>query len=1097
MLFTENYQLASVVAGETLDPLEDSRRFLVIDRQLLGLFQVFGNGVISGWDVSDAGGLSVAISPGTGNVYYMSAQTTVAATVTGLVPNSTNYVYAQATNTTRFDRGVAFVSDVVLFGAGQQILLAKVVTGASGISSIDMTVRNDIGYIATIKGLINAHRHRGLPDNPTKIDLSQEVTGQLPGYRIDGLDASLIRSGRIPSPRLPLIAHGDLEDAGVLTHAQLDTFVRDLSNPNARLLGEIGSVNLMQLYLAFKHIWNEVDTYATNLLVMVPGITNDAFTDYAATTAVVDKANHTIQGVPSLGGQLVTASFSTQQDFLSATLESNIQVGTDNTGPFFTLTRPVTELIVEDFSDVFSNGSAIPGWTLTTIAAESTTSFLSDDTEKVDGAYSAKLSVDQQMRVQVTKAFATPQDWTGYNELDLYVQTLSADHGKIVFQTLTTVAGQYVEVDSFTLLEPNQTTTSFLKVTRDISNVTRNSITAINIYTDTALGWDLSAFALNIDSIELNNNLYFSPTGLIRFRLQGPQASHWAAISWAGDPNGGTIEARARTAPSYATFDQSNMSVFSPFIATSGADPNVPDNRAIELEVDLVAASGNASAPVVRSVTVSYITNAVSGGLTIDTTAEWLRATQMENAEVIDIGGTPDLGQVQINGRNDTGDVVYGTQYGVQQASIGGSAFGTVYATPVAGFGGGKLPLSPYQATQTNYGYKTSSFGGCNTVIRQQDRTYIVTDTLNDRIVVFDKDGNPLSGLMSNNVANVADLYPIGAVYNPTSGTLYVPWSMPISLASMDLSQITISGAGLSITLSNLADTVSRIAAPNAQAATSNVSPIVLSVAHAGEISQFLGSASTLNAALFVSIGPTAAKEGVNTSAANYATLLTPRGLPLFVGDFAFCAGIYHPIGLSITAAGNWLVANAKPLLTTTTGSSGASGASGNDPLTGMPVSNITSTIEFVPSTGSTAFSDNSLDYSMLSLGNAIEINSDYVAVAGIVSKSGAATSSSGQSSDLAVLTGSRVGTVNVIEKSSGLVVSSQNTSDGTFAADVQVDEDGNLVIVEKSFANGLSQGRVVKIDQDGNVFFQFGLAEMASPNDVRVLSTGNMVVST
>ena len=220
----------------------------------------------------------------------------------------------------------------------------------------------------------------------------------------------------------------------------------------------------------------------------------------------------------------------------------------------------------------------------------------------------------------------------------------------------------------------------------------------------------------------------------------------------------------------------------------------------------------------------------------------------------------------------------------------------------------------------------------------------------------------------------------------------------------------------------------------------------------------------------------------------------------MFVGDFAFCAGIYHPIGLSITSAGNWLVANARPLLTTASGaaSSGVSGAAnlGNDPLTGMPVSNITSTIEFVPATGATVFSDNSLDYSLLSLGNAIEINSDYVAVAGIVAKTGSGSTASSQS-DLTVLTGSRQGVVKVIEKKSGLVVSTQNTSDGTFAADVQVDEDGNLVIVEKSFANGLSQGRVVKIDQDGNVFFQFGLAEMASPNDVRVLSTGNMVVST
>ena len=45
MRFTENYRLGSVIAGQPLDPLEDSRRMLTIDSQLLGLFEVFGNGV--------------------------------------------------------------------------------------------------------------------------------------------------------------------------------------------------------------------------------------------------------------------------------------------------------------------------------------------------------------------------------------------------------------------------------------------------------------------------------------------------------------------------------------------------------------------------------------------------------------------------------------------------------------------------------------------------------------------------------------------------------------------------------------------------------------------------------------------------------------------------------------------------------------------------------------------------------------------------------------------------------------------------------------------------------------------------------------------
>ena len=128
-----------------------------------------------------------------------------------------------------------------------------------------------------IKTLINQHKHKGGNENPSKIDLSSEVMNQLPGYRIEGIDASKIVSGRIPSSRLPVLEHSDLLHSGILTHGQLDSFVRNLSNPNVRLLGELSTINLLQLYMAMKHIWNEVDQQTTNMLVMVPGITPDSF----------------------------------------------------------------------------------------------------------------------------------------------------------------------------------------------------------------------------------------------------------------------------------------------------------------------------------------------------------------------------------------------------------------------------------------------------------------------------------------------------------------------------------------------------------------------------------------------------------------------------------------------------------------------------------------------------------------------------------------------------------------------------------------------------------------------------------------------------
>lgn len=1122
MLFTENYKLGSVVAGEALDPREDSRRFLVIDRQLLGLFQVFGNGIVAGWDVTDGGGLTASISPGRGHVAFLSGESTDVSTVP-LLPNVVNYVYAQAIETTRFDRVVRFFSDVVLFNSGQQILLAAVTTNSSAIVTIDTSGRNDISFLQEIKDLINKHRHRGGPDNPTKIDLTQEVFGQLPGFHIDNIDASKVSTGILPPARLPLLEHSDLLDSGVLTHAQLDSFVRNLTNPNIRLLGELSCTNLLQLYLAFKHIWNDVDAFTTNLLVMIPGISPDALTDFIHTTAVIDKSNHLIQGVPSLGGQLVTTTFRTVTDFNNARLNSNIDISSDANGAFFQLTKPLTQQIVDSFDNVFQNNTAFPDWTVATIPSANNTVFVSDSTEKVDGPFSAKFNVDEQVRVQVTKIFSVVQDWTPFNEIQASIQTLSPAHGKIILQTLTFDGTNYVEIDSFTLLNTNETTVGFRKVVHDITNATRNKVAAIRIYTDTSLGWDLSKFVVNIDQIQLNNNLFFNGSGRIRFRVKTPQKSHWAAVSWQGETNGGSIQARSRTAPSFQTFDESTSSVFSSFTTVDGDDPKVPDNRCIETEIALAAGNGATTTPVVRSVTISYITNSASSGLTIDTVDDFLRATKLVNAAV----EMP--GDVVIDGRIDVGDVVYGIQHSVQQTSLSDQGSVSVFGTPVIGIDGTSLPLSPLQAAQNTLALRQGNLNGVASVERLQDRSFLVADTLNDRIVVFDRDGKVLSAFASNNVRNQKDLYPLSVSYNQNNKTLYIAWSNNVSLASLDLSKMVISGSGLSITLSNVTDKVVRLVGPNTQQQSSNVSPILLSNIHAGELTAFFQDSSVSDQRLFLNIDPSAAKEGINADNKNFATLVGPRGIPIFVGNLQFITGLYRPINIYRTLAGNWLICNAKPLLVDST--------TNVDPLTGVDPKTVTSVIEIDPASGAITFSDNSVDFSLLTLGSAVEINSRYMAIAGVVVGKGvpnitttssitatvgggvvqqtsttttgtAATTSSGGSSttssvktDFDVLS-SRVGIVNIIERQSGRVVFSQNTSDGTFAADVQVDAEGNLVTVEKSFNTtsataNTTQGRVLKLDEDGNVFFQFGMAELASPNDVRVLSTGNLVVST
>jgi hypothetical protein len=1120
MRFTEHYRLGSVEPGEPLSALEDSRRFLTIDRQLLGLFQVFGNGVIEGWSISQSGGLTVTVSPGRGHVYFMSASTIDPRVVTDLVPNATNHIYAQAIDLTRFNRDVFFFADTTLFNSGQMILLGAVVTDGTGVVSIDESVRNDIGFIETIKTLINQHRHRGGADSPSKVDLSSEVTGKLPGFRVGDFDASKVASGRLAAGRLPTIEHGDLLHSGVLTHAQLDSFVRNLSNPNVRLLGELSSINMLQLYLAYKHSWNEVDAFSTNLMVMIPGITPDSFTDYAATTAVVDRFNHAIMGIPSVAGELHRTTFSTEQDYLEARIRVNLDPKkTPTEVDYLQLTRPETEQIVEGFDNVFAQATEYPQWTLRTIASNDNSEFTSDSSTKVDGAFSAKFNLDQSFQVQVTREFSSagtdePQNWANFNQLDLSIASLSGTHGQIRFQILgpRDVDGNLTVLDDFSVLEAGELTTGFKKVIRDILPLVRTRIMGLRIYTDTALGWDITQPAIiNVDTIKISNTLFFDPSGSIRFRVSTPQPAKWASITWDADLNGGRIQARARSGPNFEVFDQGTLVPFSAASDQNGFDPLISDNVAFEVEVQVVANSARTASPSLRSVTVSYITPSEVRGLTLDSSQDFMRASKLSNVRV----DSP--GQVLIDGRVDAGDYLWGNASSLQQTD----AFGT----PTLGITGSNLPISPLQASKLQLLFRQPGLSGVAHAKRLDDRTYLVADTFNDRVILFDQNGNVLRMVATNNARANKELYPLGAAYNQESDVLYVTWSTNVSLKNVDLSKFTISGTGIVFSLSSVLDSVVAPLGEKAALTEGNVIPVKLGDTHAGELESYLSSADVTDPRIFLNVSPGAVNEVVNSDNLNFATLAGPRGIPVFVGPVTFNTALHRPISVAVTSEGNWLISNSKPLLT----------KDGADPVTGVGREEITSVVEVIPDTGEVVFSDNSVDFSILTLGGAVEVNERYIAVAGIstdedpptttdedeetiqslgggtvlgsadaaeattdgattTTTTESTTSSSGKS-DFDEL-GKFRGRVKIIEKSSGRVVYDQSTSDGTYAADVQSDPDGNLTVVEKAFDDQIGRGRVVKIDEDGNVFFQYGTGEFASFNDVRVLSTGNMVVS-
>ena len=101
MGFTPNLGLSYFDFGDRLDAAinvqKEIDRFLLIDKELFGLYNVVGNGVISGWLVEDNGftteqGISISITPGIGIINFLASESTFPDVITALPINSQFFV---------------------------------------------------------------------------------------------------------------------------------------------------------------------------------------------------------------------------------------------------------------------------------------------------------------------------------------------------------------------------------------------------------------------------------------------------------------------------------------------------------------------------------------------------------------------------------------------------------------------------------------------------------------------------------------------------------------------------------------------------------------------------------------------------------------------------------------------------------------------------------------------------------------------------------------------------------------------------------------------------------------------------------------------
>lgn len=166
------------IDGQAVGAAEYDSLVRILDAQVVGALEGLGEGLIEGGEVSAGTGLAVdvtalkaVVDTAKGKCYLATAATVQ---VSGLTPNTTAYLFAQAnleteggTDDSRETAVVVFdteTSDTPLLGA---TLLAKVVTGADAVTS----VTDERSYITAVAALA------GLTDFQDQIDALEVAVG--------------------------------------------------------------------------------------------------------------------------------------------------------------------------------------------------------------------------------------------------------------------------------------------------------------------------------------------------------------------------------------------------------------------------------------------------------------------------------------------------------------------------------------------------------------------------------------------------------------------------------------------------------------------------------------------------------------------------------------------------------------------------------------------------------------------------------------------------------------------------------------------------------------------------------------------------------
>jgi len=796
MKWTTKYQLGYFEENDYTVSSVELQRWETLDAQLYSLFAVLGNGIISGWTLLPSSGLSIAVAAGSGHVNFVSVESTSNSIISGLLASSRSYIYAALQSDSYWTQDVSFVARTTLDTTGEILYLGYVDTDATSVTDVNMDGRTNLGFLDLIQTLISEHRHIGGEDNPSPINLSTDVQGIINQSSLPDLDASIIQTGTIDQDRLPLIDHiTKLINQGTLTHAQLDSFVESLNITGASLMGETSTIDLLQLIMAMKHVYPDIDKYLVNEIAYIPGISPDDYVDWDNTTATVDVlpasegGTHTITGEASDGKNAYTYTWDSETEFDDGTNE-NVVISGDTVS----LETQVSTLVIDEFNDLTQ-------WQVITDDLSSLSIALSSDASTyVVAPNSGKLVVgDTTVEIElVIKKEFDAQDWSSYNKIVFFLKTESVQHGDVYFYIDDAFAG--TQSSHTKVLDRNSPTINvdtlqngWQEVTVDISSYTRTNIDTIGFYVSSQEGWDTSTgFDLNLDNIYLTTGNTYKESGYSRVIFGSDFFYDFWRVRWDAEiptdtPSAGLVfKVRTRVGNTLADLASSSWSAYT---STSGEDISLPAvalYKYIEIESYFGASTDLSRSAVLRKLYLDYYSSDVENSFNYDSQDEWDSGSKFN----IDTSTTP--GSMLISNTDEVDHLYYGTQSSAFQLD---ENMVTLYQMT-----GSTLPRSTYQAQNDI----APSLGLVTGVSRGNNGNIWITDTDNDRVVELDKAGALVRGFYgtfltvpidpygieengpgsNTNVASVTTttitlalnqtLEVLQAIYNSSEGVLYV-----------------------------------------------------------------------------------------------------------------------------------------------------------------------------------------------------------------------------------------------------------------------------------------------------------------------------------